>query len=1126
MKADVTANTHVGDADASQHGDMPDAGLRVFDPGWFAQRSTESYPTIYEPNHHVQGGNPPPVILSQNTPDMRSVKDVLMEHAQRLSEKSPAAGNAELKALLSKHARQTSDTPQMKGLDISAIMTGIEHLPEAKPIILKLQLSDPDIGRLKALVGSGVTLAYDGNMGMIVMRGTREALEGAAKAIYFIADINRLKGFWIKAEVIADDNRPIGEWLTASSGTDWSLASRNIHMQYNSASKEYSIVPSQSSNGVAQLGELSDPITLATSHVTINVQPVITLPVSNTPTVLEILEPPLVQQDDSRLLRVEMAPEPVIPVVPPEPVVPVTNEPEPIPLPVPAPSSGGGAPAPAAPENTVPAAQTTTVSTTLNVAGLAVTDSDDTSLTSVTFSVVSGTITLNETVAGGVTAGDIAGNNTGTVTINNATIAAINAMLADAAGLGYTPNTGFTGADTFTMLSNDGTATDSDDVTITVNPLPVLSASLVDDLPSTTGNAVYSGAFADWHSGDSIYGGAGSDELQISGGPVAVTLDGATFTNIQEIETLKLEDGAHDIAVSDHYFGRGDGLANDTFIINASAATAGVTFDGTGTVAPHAFSVTGGSGDDSFTGGAGNDTFAGGSGIDSIHGGAGNDRITIDWTPATPDQVQGSSLQLWLDANDRSSITLTGNQVTNWADKGLAGAGNGANDATPDNGNLTLAPVYTQALNGLQSLYFDGANDVMRVLDAANLDNTSGLTIITVVTPTHLDGSPDAIISKRIGANNQQSYSSFFYTGNRLSTDMIDSGNRFQTNTVFAEDQPYLIVTTYDGTAAAAQRVRIDVNGTLDRLANEGSATIPNYSGNLYIGALNSAYGQYMTGHIQEIMVYNDNLDLTDRQSIERYIGNKYGLAVDAAVPNVFDSVTGGAGVDRLTVSSGKMELTLTGTSTIQEIEYFDFAGNDAAHVIGLQDSYYTSGDGVQGDVVTLDFTGNTTGIIASASALTGSHAVNILGSDGLDVLNGGAADDTISGAAGNDEISAGGGNDRILGGMGMDCITGGLGDDVFVFNTAADSPAGTADRITDFRNGGANDTIELSAILGGAGAFIGNAAFSGAQEIRYDQAGAHTMVQIDTDSDGTADMEIQLDDFVGAGLMAGHFIF
>ena len=112
-----------------------------------------------------------------------------------------------------------------------------------------------------------------------------------------------------------------------------------------------------------------------------------------------------------------------------------------------------------APINTVPGAQSVAEDTALPIAGVSVADIDSSTLTT-TLNVSSGT--LNVAAGAGVT-----GNGSASVIITG-TAAQINTALA---GLTYTGNLNFNGGDTLTVATNDGTATDTDLIAITVNPV-------------------------------------------------------------------------------------------------------------------------------------------------------------------------------------------------------------------------------------------------------------------------------------------------------------------------------------------------------------------------------------------------------------------------------------------------------------------------------------------------------------------------------------------------------------------------------------------------------------------------------------------------------------------------------
>ena len=72
----------------------------------------------------------------------------------------------------------------------------------------------------------------------------------------------------------------------------------------------------------------------------------------------------------------------------------------------------------------------------------------------VTFAVSSGIVTLSTSVTTGITSGQVTGNGTGSVTVT-APLAEINATLALASGLVYSPNSGFSGADSLGIAASD-----------------------------------------------------------------------------------------------------------------------------------------------------------------------------------------------------------------------------------------------------------------------------------------------------------------------------------------------------------------------------------------------------------------------------------------------------------------------------------------------------------------------------------------------------------------------------------------------------------------------------------------------------------------------------------------------
>jgi len=183
--------------------------------------------------------------------------------------------------------------------------------------------------------------------------------------------------------------------------------------------------------------------------------------------------------------------------------------------------------------------------TTIAVTGLSITDPDTnpgvTDIT-VTLSVTKGVLTFLTNVAGGLTAGDISGNGTATVTLT-ATLNEINATLAATNGLLFTGAANVNGTDSLTVVTNDGGNTgtggplsDTDIYTITmnaVNDAPIVAGDQTEVLAAAnedtsnaaltnTVSALFAGQFDD--SADQVSGGSSANTFA----GVAVVANGST----------------------------------------------------------------------------------------------------------------------------------------------------------------------------------------------------------------------------------------------------------------------------------------------------------------------------------------------------------------------------------------------------------------------------------------------------------------------------------------------------------------------------------------------------------------------------------------------------------------------
>jgi len=185
-----------------------------------------------------------------------------------------------------------------------------------------------------------------------------------------------------------------------------------------------------------------------------------------------------------------------------------------------------------APVNTVGGPYAVNEDASVAITGLSVSDVDSGSVT-VTLSTGRGTLLVDTGVGGGVNAGEVSGNGSGSVTIT-ASVAAINATLAAMNGVVYTPTANVNGADTLTMSSTSGGSPGVDNVAINVtaiNDAPTVvgdgteeAADINEDTPSPMGETVaslFGGQYSD--AADQVSGGSSADAFA----GVAVTANGS-----------------------------------------------------------------------------------------------------------------------------------------------------------------------------------------------------------------------------------------------------------------------------------------------------------------------------------------------------------------------------------------------------------------------------------------------------------------------------------------------------------------------------------------------------------------------------------------------------------------------
>jgi Ca2+-binding RTX toxin-like protein len=235
------------------------------------------------------------------------------------------------------------------------------------------------------------------------------------------------------------------------------------------------------------------------------------------------------------------------------------------------------------------------------------------------------------------------------------------------------------------------------------------------------------------------------------------------------------------------------------------------------------------------------------------------------------------------------------------------------------------------------------------------------------------------------------------------------------------------------------------------------------------------------------------------------------------------ETIIGGAGVDVVTLttamqgglvdlngggdtlvlsSAGANRLTVSGITTLQ--------GSSASDDVTL-------GRQVWGGLVDLGGGADILRLANAGNSLTVRNVETVIGGSQDDVITvTGPVGARLEGGAGNDRLYGGDGNDTLIGGTGFEIMRGGAGADLFVFASIQDSPVNGYDWIEDFTPG--TDQLVFTGLLKGSFAWRGGSAFTASSntEARIASTGWQTVIAIDVDGNGTADMAVGLNNFSG----------
>ncbi len=222
--------------------------------------------------------------------------------------------------------------------------------------------------------------------------------------------------------------------------------------------------------------------------------------------------------------------------------------------------------------------------------------------------------------------------------------------------------------------------------------------------------------------------------------------------------------------------------------------------------------------------------------------------------PFAPTQISGC--QLWLDAADSTSLTLSGSNVTQWNDK----SGNGYN-ATVQTGNTTYSS------NGV---VFTGAQMLQTPLSSVMPTQT----FFAVLSSASSAANMFAVAVKSSNLNTGYNY----IINSNQQTVTRYGGTAVMTGSTISQGTRYL----YNATINSGSSSFLYANGSQTG-SNVSTPTISGSNATVGIGAyyyptVDPGPTGFFTGTINELLIFNNVLTTLQRQQVEGYLAMKWGL--------------------------------------------------------------------------------------------------------------------------------------------------------------------------------------------------------------------------------------------------------
>jgi len=224
--------------------------------------------------------------------------------------------------------------------------------------------------------------------------------------------------------------------------------------------------------------------------------------------------------------------------------------------------------------------------------------------------------------------------------------------------------------------------------------------------------------------------------------------------------------------------------------------------------------------------------------------------------------VVSSSLQLWLDGSDATSIINSAGAVSSWRDK--SGNGNNATQATGAN----QPALTTNIINGKSALLFNGSTSVLSLPDNVLANGNTPYSVFAALRLTNLSTNRGYLNLGTYGTNNSSNAFRINTNGAVINywwfNDLQSAAGEIAVNNNYVVSAIY---NTSSGRVMYKQNTQIAASGSTSlNLLNTG------------VGTIGGSGAEPYQGYIAEILVYNRTLSTDERLSVNASLMNKWGI--------------------------------------------------------------------------------------------------------------------------------------------------------------------------------------------------------------------------------------------------------